>query len=114
MHLGSSQQELSEKEKHALKLAELKAKVKLAKARLRIMEQKKARGNVVAATAVGRDTLGVVDSSVIKGEPSSTAPPPAASHRHATTPSLSPVPPIIHQQRNPRLLNYRISRHCRI
>ena len=93
MHLGSSQQELSEKEKHALKLAELKAKVKLAKARLRIMEQKKARGIVVAATAVGRDTLGVVDSSVIKGEPSSTGPPPAASHRHATTPSLSPVPP---------------------
>jgi len=38
--------ELIEKEKRALKLAELKARAKLARAKLRIAEQKKARGNM--------------------------------------------------------------------
>eukprot|EP00578_Thalassiosira_sp_NH16_P017693 CAMPEP_0181126322 /NCGR_PEP_ID=MMETSP1071-20121207/27558_1 /TAXON_ID=35127 /ORGANISM="Thalassiosira sp., Strain NH16" /LENGTH=931 /DNA_ID=CAMNT_0023211897 /DNA_START=210 /DNA_END=3005 /DNA_ORIENTATION=- len=38
--------EKSEKEKHSLKLAELRAKAKLARAKLRIAEQKKARGNI--------------------------------------------------------------------
>lgn len=36
----------SEKEKHSLKLAELRAKAKLARAKLRIAEQKQARGNI--------------------------------------------------------------------
>jgi len=43
--------EINEKEKRALKLAELRAKAKLARAKLRIAEQKKARGNVASLSS---------------------------------------------------------------
>ena len=74
--------EMSEKEKRALKLAELKAKAKLARAKLRIAEQKKARGD--AARESLDSTTGNSSNQLTASSPSPQPPP-----------SSSPLPPML-------------------
>jgi len=81
----AQKQEICDQEQLSLKLAELKAKAKLARAKLRIAEQKKAKGTRESLDSSARS------NSTTSGN-AKTPPPLSPSH---TSTSTSPLPPML-------------------
>ena len=80
----TQKQEINNQEQLSLKLAELKAKAKLARAKLRIAEQKKAKGT--------RESLDPSARSDNTTSGNTKTPPPLSPH---TSSSTSPLPPML-------------------
>jgi len=80
----TQKQEMSDQEQLSLKLAELKAKAKLARAKLRIAEQKKAKGTRESLDSSARSNNTTLGNA-------KTTPPPLSPHTSSSTSPLSPM-----------------------